>query len=393
MQNPTFVFLCDLCPLASWHTPREAAPVVATKSAGYSGRRRIRYVNVRGGIGVRSLRQVVRADRPRHDVPGVRAGRWNSGNPVRFGTPCWQRGTRIRSASGRSITGGIASCCRSSRRRSRGTGRWAGRRSSICRGWRGSWASGKSGSRMRAAIRRRRSRTGPARSASPTPCKTARRRSPPRRPATRPRASRVTLRWRASPAMIFVPRNAAGPKLAQLLVYGACVFSVAGPYDDAYRLCSAACERFGWYNLARRGRRTATVPGAPRVDTRSRVRQSSTTRATAERRRRSGSGIPSLRHEKCPRLSEPPSQGRLLHEQGQKILHLVDIVRRMLVQEDDVSPQAFDAPVLLCVEQVSCGQAASVPRGNAERTRSAGPLICRNPRGSDPAYCRPGRPG
>jgi threonine synthase len=48
--------------------------------------------------------------------------------------------------------------------------------------------------------------------------------------------------------MIFVPRNAAAPKLAQLLVYGACVFSVAGPYDDAYRLCSAACERFGWYN-------------------------------------------------------------------------------------------------------------------------------------------------
>jgi threonine synthase len=49
-------------------------------------------------------------------------------------------------------------------------------------------------------------------------------------------------------AMIFVPRNAAVPKLAQLLVYGACVFSVAGPYDDAYRLCSAACEKFGWYN-------------------------------------------------------------------------------------------------------------------------------------------------
>jgi threonine synthase len=48
--------------------------------------------------------------------------------------------------------------------------------------------------------------------------------------------------------VIFVPRNAAAPKLAQLLVYGACVFSVAGPYDDAYRLCSAACERFGWYN-------------------------------------------------------------------------------------------------------------------------------------------------
>jgi threonine synthase len=50
------------------------------------------------------------------------------------------------------------------------------------------------------------------------------------------------------PCVIFVPRNAAAPKLAQMLVYGACVFSVAGPYDDAYRLCSAACDRFGWYN-------------------------------------------------------------------------------------------------------------------------------------------------
>jgi threonine synthase len=49
-------------------------------------------------------------------------------------------------------------------------------------------------------------------------------------------------------AIIFVPRNTAAPKLAQLLVYGACVFAVAGPYEDAYRLCSAACERFGWYN-------------------------------------------------------------------------------------------------------------------------------------------------
>jgi threonine synthase len=48
--------------------------------------------------------------------------------------------------------------------------------------------------------------------------------------------------------VIFVPRTAAAPKLAQLLVYGATVFAVAGPYDDAYRLCSAACERFGWYN-------------------------------------------------------------------------------------------------------------------------------------------------
>ena len=50
------------------------------------------------------------------------------------------------------------------------------------------------------------------------------------------------------PAVIFVPATAPEPKLAQLLVYGARVISVQGTYDEAYRLCSAACERFGWYN-------------------------------------------------------------------------------------------------------------------------------------------------
>lgn len=50
------------------------------------------------------------------------------------------------------------------------------------------------------------------------------------------------------PAVIFVPQNAAAPKLAQMMVYGACVFAVAGPYEGAYRLCSEACAEFGWYN-------------------------------------------------------------------------------------------------------------------------------------------------
>lgn len=50
------------------------------------------------------------------------------------------------------------------------------------------------------------------------------------------------------PARIFVPHTAPEPKLAQLLVYGARVYSVQGTYDQAYHLCSAACERFGWYN-------------------------------------------------------------------------------------------------------------------------------------------------
>ncbi|MCK4871246.1 MAG: threonine synthase [Phycisphaerales bacterium] len=49
-------------------------------------------------------------------------------------------------------------------------------------------------------------------------------------------------------AVIFVPETAPEPKLAQLLVYGATVLAVKGSYDEAYRLCSSACERFGWYN-------------------------------------------------------------------------------------------------------------------------------------------------
>src|SRR5690606_37832851 len=49
-------------------------------------------------------------------------------------------------------------------------------------------------------------------------------------------------------ARIFVPQAAPEPKLAQLMVYGAQVFAVEGTYDQAYRLCSASCEHFGWYN-------------------------------------------------------------------------------------------------------------------------------------------------
>ncbi len=47
---------------------------------------------------------------------------------------------------------------------------------------------------------------------------------------------------------IFVPATAPEPKLAQLLVFGARVFAVEGTYDEAYQLCSAACDKFGWYN-------------------------------------------------------------------------------------------------------------------------------------------------
>ena len=50
------------------------------------------------------------------------------------------------------------------------------------------------------------------------------------------------------PAKIFVPHTAPEPKLAQLLLYGATVYAVQGTYDQAYHLCTAACEQFGWYN-------------------------------------------------------------------------------------------------------------------------------------------------
>jgi threonine synthase len=50
------------------------------------------------------------------------------------------------------------------------------------------------------------------------------------------------------PAVIFVPEKAPRAKLVQSLLYGARVFAVRGSYDDAYDLCTTACNRFGWYN-------------------------------------------------------------------------------------------------------------------------------------------------
>lgn len=49
-------------------------------------------------------------------------------------------------------------------------------------------------------------------------------------------------------AVIFVPKSAPQPKIAQLLIYGAIVFRVQGTYADAYDLCTQACPAFGWYN-------------------------------------------------------------------------------------------------------------------------------------------------
>lgn len=50
------------------------------------------------------------------------------------------------------------------------------------------------------------------------------------------------------PATIFVPQRAPEAKVAQLLVYGAQVFSVQGTYDQAWELCMQASAEFGWYN-------------------------------------------------------------------------------------------------------------------------------------------------
>ncbi|MGA2571421.1 MAG: threonine synthase [Terracidiphilus sp.] len=50
------------------------------------------------------------------------------------------------------------------------------------------------------------------------------------------------------PATIFVPARAPEAKVAQLLVYGARVFSVQGTYDEAWELCMKAAAEFGWYN-------------------------------------------------------------------------------------------------------------------------------------------------
>jgi threonine synthase len=50
------------------------------------------------------------------------------------------------------------------------------------------------------------------------------------------------------PATIFVPKRAPEAKVAQLLVFGAQVFSVEGTYDQAWELCMQASAEFGWYN-------------------------------------------------------------------------------------------------------------------------------------------------
>jgi threonine synthase len=49
-------------------------------------------------------------------------------------------------------------------------------------------------------------------------------------------------------AVVFVPAAAPEAKLVQMLAYGARVVRVDGSYDEAFDLCLAASERYGWYN-------------------------------------------------------------------------------------------------------------------------------------------------
>jgi len=49
-------------------------------------------------------------------------------------------------------------------------------------------------------------------------------------------------------AVIFVPASAPVAKLTQMLAFGARVLAVQGNYDDAFDLCQAASDEFGWFN-------------------------------------------------------------------------------------------------------------------------------------------------
>jgi threonine synthase len=48
--------------------------------------------------------------------------------------------------------------------------------------------------------------------------------------------------------VLFVPATAPEAKLVQMITYGSEVLPVDGTYDEAFELCLAACDEFGWYN-------------------------------------------------------------------------------------------------------------------------------------------------
>jgi threonine synthase len=74
-------------------------------------------------------------------------------------------------------------------------------------------------------------------------------------------------------AVIFVPAAAPEAKIAQLMAYGAIVLLVQGNYDQAFDLCVAAAERYGWYcrNTAMNpftveGKKTVAIEIAEQLD-------------------------------------------------------------------------------------------------------------------------------
>jgi threonine synthase len=77
----------------------------------------------------------------------------------------------------------------------------------------------------------------------------------------------------AMESVIFVPASAPAAKLAQLQIYGSRLVIVEGSYDDAYDLCIAASERFGWYQRStgynpytREGKKTAALEIAEQLN-------------------------------------------------------------------------------------------------------------------------------
>jgi threonine synthase len=49
-------------------------------------------------------------------------------------------------------------------------------------------------------------------------------------------------------SVVLVPSTAPPAKLVQMQSYGAQIVPIEGTYDEAFDLCAAACNRFGWYN-------------------------------------------------------------------------------------------------------------------------------------------------
>lgn len=72
---------------------------------------------------------------------------------------------------------------------------------------------------------------------------------------------------------IFVPERAPKGKVAQLLIFGAHVFSVQGDYGATFRLSAAAIKKYGWYNrnaainpYLLEGKKTAALEIAEQLD-------------------------------------------------------------------------------------------------------------------------------